>query len=648
MCIIGLLAAQMTALSIDQDPDLFEMSLDELLNVSIYAASKLEEPILETPAVVSVITDTEIELFGGRDLGEILSRVANFQTWDGGTSGRYRMTIRADQASFNNNHVLILLDGVPLNRESYTGGIWTQSMLQSIPLSILERVEVVRGPGSVLYGTNAYSGVINLVTQQAENMPNQISVGAGNYDSKTMDFSISGTHGNWSIVSAVRLSDTGGWAFETHALDGDVVQAESFATSPGAMLVLRNGNFKATAFWGETEQFNIRGNSLGPVGASNKNEKYFLDLSDRWVLGSDWEIVLSASLVGGRTMQEIVVGDGLAAIRYKTDDSRLELNGRKELSHRLRVLLGTTLDYFNGSTPPPIQPIPSWSQAIFGVYGQIEYDINDTEFVLGAQYSSTSNGCRDVVPRAGLIHKFDNGFGLKLFFGQAFRSPYALETDANISVYTLSLLGNKDLSPEKVTTFDAQFFYGSEDAQASITLFRNEQVNLIYRAPTGPSEFTFSNVGELTIEGVEVEGKKVFGEDWYLTGSYTYQRNKDGYGVSDATLQPSSILKGGIGYTSERWSMGVFDSFVGRYKDNIILTPSRLKLNPPSESYHRVSANLIVDLTSDGDWAVEVYADNLLDEDVYLPELPGTGFSGQNTYLSYSGRSVLVKLRKRF
>ena len=137
---------------------LFNLSLAELMTVVVTTPSKSAQPLNETAAVISTFSKREIALFGGRDLGEVLSRMPGFEEFSSLVNGRNIVTIRADQISINNNHVLFLLNGVPLNRESYTGGIWNEAMILSIPLNTIQQLEVIRGPGSVLYGTNAFAG----------------------------------------------------------------------------------------------------------------------------------------------------------------------------------------------------------------------------------------------------------------------------------------------------------------------------------------------------------------------------------------------------------------------------------------------------------------------------------------------------------
>ena len=100
--------------------DVFSLSLEQLLNAKVTTPSKRAESLSQSSGIVSVFTAEEIALFGARDLGEVLSKIPGIQPFDSLSSGRHRISIRGDRPTFDNNHVLILLDGTPINRSSYT------------------------------------------------------------------------------------------------------------------------------------------------------------------------------------------------------------------------------------------------------------------------------------------------------------------------------------------------------------------------------------------------------------------------------------------------------------------------------------------------------------------------------------------------
>ncbi len=140
-------------------------ALKSLMEVQVVTASKFRQDQADAPGVITVVTADEIERFGGITLRDVLARVPSLALTTGMASDRTMIAVRGDQIKNEGSHVLFLINGRPI-REPLEGGIMTD-LLEGFPLHALERIEVIRGPGSVLYGTNAFSGVVNLITKQA-------------------------------------------------------------------------------------------------------------------------------------------------------------------------------------------------------------------------------------------------------------------------------------------------------------------------------------------------------------------------------------------------------------------------------------------------------------------------------------------------
>ena len=625
---------------------LFEMTLDELLHLKVTTPSKSLQTLSDTPGIITTYSAQEILLFGGTDLGEVLSRLPGFEEFPSLINGRNIVTIRADQPIINNNHVLFLLNGVPLNRESYTGGIWNEAILTTIPLDSIQQLEVIRGPGSPLYGTNAFAGVVNIMTKSAMQLKNQLTVGVGKYGSETIKMNLAGTFDRWQWTTAMSWHQTDGWPFKMNGVSGNQFEDDVFSASPGVIATLANGAFSANAFWGKSKQFTIRGTPDEPEAGKTENEKYLLGVNYEIRLTPDWSLKTHLSYVGGRTDHNVssAVPGQLLAIEYKTDDSRLELTGSRVFDDDSSLLLGASIDYFTGSTPPPIVILDNWHNYLLGFYGQYEVYLADTKLILGAQYNKAQHSYHSLVPRFGLIHHFNEVFGVKFLYARAFRSPYEIERKINITIPTLSLKGDENLKPEYVTTWDLQLFYAVSHWNFSGTLFRNEQEDLITREKIGPRELRFANKGELTIEGIELEGKYTH-ENWFFSGSITAQQNEDGQGQEDYTLQPDYIVKLGLGYAGSLWSLGIFDTYTAKHQDNIIHKPNRQLSNPQAKGHHNISANITFHPIKAADWQFKLYLDNLTNEDVFLP-IPADDPTAMNTRPVLSGRRLMFSLHK--
>ncbi|MBL4704648.1 MAG: TonB-dependent receptor plug domain-containing protein, partial [Flavobacteriales bacterium] len=147
--------------------DVFNLTLEELLNVEVITASKTLEGQWSAPSVMTVISAEEIQLFGSRSLAEVLQKVVGIQPYFSSTYGLNFLSVRGDTQSNVDARTLVLVDGRPMFRSSITHGS-NVTPYTLFPVETLQRIEVIRGPGSVLYGSGAFSSVINLITEDSK------------------------------------------------------------------------------------------------------------------------------------------------------------------------------------------------------------------------------------------------------------------------------------------------------------------------------------------------------------------------------------------------------------------------------------------------------------------------------------------------
>jgi len=149
----------MTAADIEA---LKKMSLEDILNVEV--VSKKTESQYSAAGIVSIVTQDDIKRYGANTLADVLNRVSSLYMlstyiWSNSTA-----SMRGDALTHVNNHTLVLINGRPF-RDSAYGGL-NETMFRDFPIHHIEQIEVVRGSGSVLYGSNAFTGVINVVTKK--------------------------------------------------------------------------------------------------------------------------------------------------------------------------------------------------------------------------------------------------------------------------------------------------------------------------------------------------------------------------------------------------------------------------------------------------------------------------------------------------
>lgn len=162
--------------------DLYELNLSQLSKIKITSATKVKQSIYEIPSKVVVITGNEIKERGYFTFEEVLSSLPGFQfrNIQGINSYVFQRGIPNQ-----NNLILVLIDGVQVN-ELNSGGFYAGGLYN---LSNIERIEVIYGPASVAYGTNAISGIINIITKSAMEKQLNVKALAGTFNTSSLDFS---------------------------------------------------------------------------------------------------------------------------------------------------------------------------------------------------------------------------------------------------------------------------------------------------------------------------------------------------------------------------------------------------------------------------------------------------------------------------
>jgi iron complex outermembrane receptor protein len=164
-----------------RQPDLTELSLEDLMNVRVTSAAKKEQKLLQTPAAVYVITEEDIRRSGVTTLPDALRLAPGVEVAQL-SSDTWAVSIRGFSALYSNK-LLVLIDGRSVYSPMFSGVLWNETDLM---LEDVERIEVIRGPGAALWGANAVNGVINIITKPArDTQGGLLTLGGGSYDRGT-------------------------------------------------------------------------------------------------------------------------------------------------------------------------------------------------------------------------------------------------------------------------------------------------------------------------------------------------------------------------------------------------------------------------------------------------------------------------------
>jgi outer membrane receptor protein involved in Fe transport len=629
-----------------QDPnkheDLFEMSIEELMNVEVTSASKKAESLYEAPGVMAVVPKEEFESYGDRNLHQLLQRQPSVYTRDDFVYADNGAGFRGDMSTVAEMHTLILFNGRPI-RESAQGH--NVNMYKTFPLSVLKSVELIRGPGSVLYGSNAFTGVINLKTQVPDQNEVTVSSMAGSYGYYESDVTAGGRSGELGYITAVRFAGQQGYPYNMTDALGVYGEDNKQEKSYSGVAHLNYGNFTFDGFWSDYDAFTM---GVLPWWSNPhqtiRNKKLFLNAGYRIPMQERVSLELNATY----NLQE----NGLTSFRpaiigTNTSDILGEATLFTNPVDNMNIVLGYLQEQRSNYHPDDdkFQSITSYRYEPKSFYAQGDYKFDKfLKLIAGTQWNESSQDFADWISRFGIIITPADKWGVKLLRGEAFRAPVTLETD----LYDPPILvGSKNIEPETITTYDAQLFYHDEKTYAAVTYFQSTIDKLIiYDASVFP--MSYMNGGKQRFNGIEFEAKHFFTPNWHILGSFMHQENEAAAGLNP-TVVPKNMAKVGMAYAWDWGTASLFCCLFGNPPD--VSFPTTLVANPEPAAVNLVNMNVDLDLSkcmglAKGQSTLTLRVENLLDEEIYAPTFAYTG--SPNSFPYGPGRTFFAGLKVKF
>jgi outer membrane receptor for ferrienterochelin and colicins len=622
-----------------ESEDLFDMSIEELMNLKVSVASKKPESTNEAPGVIVVVPKNEIELYGDRDLHQLMQRQPSVYTGHSFAYSDNLAAFRGDMSTHQERHTLILLNGRPI-RESTLG--YSFPVYLAFPLMNLESVELIRGPGSVLYGTNAFTGVINL---RSRPVPEQYEVSifgmGGSQEYYDTTVSIGGRSGELGFVTDIRAAGLDGYPYKFTDQYGVYDDDNNFNRSISGTLHLDYRNLTFDLFAADVDIFTM---GVMPAWSNyyheSHNKRLFANLGYKIPLHERATLELNATY---NLQEDILASIGTRRVGTNTSDVLGEVTLFTNPLDNLNFVLGFLQEYRSNYKPDNeyFQSIPSYHYSPRGFYAQGDYKLNKVvKLIAGTQWNKSPLGDSDFVSRYGIILTPYKKWGVKLLRGEAFRGPMAVESDLyDPGIFTF--IGNKDLKPETITTYDAQLFYHDEKSYAAVTYFKSETQGMIIYDIQG-SNVSYTNGGEQQFDGIEFEAKRSLSPQLNALGSFMYQNNKADSDL-DPSYVPENMAKLGMDYNWDWGSAAVFCTHFGKPPS----VSSPIPGNPETEAVSLLSLNIRLDMSNWLDFpkkqaVLTLRVENLLDEEIYVPNF------GQGYFPYGPGRTFYAGLMARF
>lgn len=549
----------------------------------VEAVSKTPEKASEAPGIVDVITARDIEEFGAKNLYEVLEWATSVYMTGSFLFRRNVACIRGDLRKHEDNLVLVLVNGRPY-RDITSGGI-NVAMYTAFPIQTIDRIEVIRGPGSVLYGTNAFTGVINVVTKNPKKPTLHASVLSGSYGWQSYSMALGNGNKEKGYYGGATYSNEKGWPFTATAEFPPVTDTDQFGENNiGVFAMYRNEGFTANLFVAKADS-DIVGPSIAWPSVKLEDPRVFLDCGYLIELENNRSLDLHFTYnYDGTQFPSVIVYPFIST----SHSFLLEGTYRAELWDGMNFMLGGVTDIHTGvATMGPFEPVPSFNEIWYSAYMQLECQVNDRlKLVGGMQGNMPGIIPGGIVPRAGAILSLNDNWTTKLLYGQAFRSPYQNERGINVPGI---VSGNPNLVPEIIQTFDVQLAYHTENFRFATTFFHSDVFDVITRVGVLPE--TYENLGSMHFQGVELENEWRFSQRLRWLGSVSYQNNTRN-NEHNVTAAPIWMSKMGLAYNNNGFHAALMDVFYGARS----ASPTAAVVNPTADAYHLASLNMTLDL----------------------------------------------------
>ena len=536
------------------------ISLDSLLNIKISSASKYLETSKEAPSSVSIITAEDIEKFGYRTFPEILNSIRDFYlSYD--RNYTYLGVRGFSRPTDYNDRVLLTINGHSVNDFYYgQAPLGTDFIL---PLSSIERVEIIRGPGSVIYGNNAMFAVINVVTKNGSTSDVvSVSAEAGSAGLLKSSFTIGNeVTKDFNFFVAGMIADTKGrdiyyQEFDSPSTNHGVAQNLDWDRYYGIYASASFKQFNLHGLLGSREKgvpTASYGNIFNDPSAKTIDTRGFLELKYDQDLSSDKNI--SAR---GYFDSYGYKGDypGLVMSHDSNDVFGLGAEGvfRWDISALNRFVSGIEIRSITESVyanyyEDKIATYNNHKANILSVYAQDEAQITDNLLLnFGIRLDKQTDFKGIFAPRLAVVYSPFKQTTLKYIYGEAFRYPnsYELFYEDALSRFKLSsgLKEERIISNEfLVETKFNEYFHGTVDVYA------NNVRNLIDQImEPSDSSLQFRNVGKVMVYGFGVECNMILnnGVSGYLR--YSYQNAKDPDLDIQLSNSPDNMVKLGFAF----------------------------------------------------------------------------------------------------
>ena len=589
----------------------------------VVTATRTPQPREALIADVSVIEAAEIKRGGQSTLIELLQQQPGVEIDNSGGTGKVSSIFLRGT---NSGHVVVLIDGIRI--QSATVGTTT---FENLPASQIDRIEILRGPASSLYGQDAIGGVIQIFTKKGiEGFKPYASLGFGSYDTKTGEAGVRGKINDTSYALNLSASDIGGFS-AVNSKDDNIDDNDAYrnlSVSLNLNQKLAEGHEIGLQF------FNSDGTSRYDnfFNFSNFSSKLKLQQQTAALYAKNqWLDFWKSTLRVGFSKDKLKNYDQSffpSFSRFDTEQTQINWQNDFTLPVGTLTLMYDRLEDEVKSS----DAFTRNSRTNEGYVASYLANIGEHSLHTSLREDHNSQFGSNLTGGIGYGFSFNEQWRATASYGSAFKAPtfndlYYPFTDFG---FPFSYVGNPNLKPEKSDNIEASLKFQDSDSLASVTIYQNKVRDLI--ASNGLPAGTQINLRKVTIEGLTFSAGQQLG-NFELNGSADIQSPRDDKTDNLLARRANRHGKLNLAYTCQDWRWGA----------EVVASSSRY--NDPANEF-KLGGYALINFTSqykiNDDWSILARANNVLDKDYALssiksssgPTDPDYNTPGANLFVS--------------
>ncbi|MCQ4279203.1 TonB-dependent receptor [Pseudomonas stutzeri] len=571
------------------------------LEQQVITATQTSHSELSAPASVSVVTREELEQRPVYNLADAVKYLPGVHLNPSSTYGRQEIKLRG----MDSDYTLLLVNGRRINsRDALSSNYANDFDLSSIPMAAIERIEVIRGPMSSLYGADALGGVVNVILRQPteETKAGIAYTYAHPTEGESGDSHKASGYVSGSLIEnkllgnlILETTDQAAWLSEqTVNPNTDAAEQRQATSAYGSLswllderqtvdLDITHRKDDREAEWNnfgavvqniqEMERWSFGLGHTGNWDGFNTRVRYYYENVE---LMDDSQIMTNLRGMKGDIEQKNHTVDGQVTAflgnHLLTLGSELR---RTELAHNQNLGSETEVDQK-------------------AVYLQDEFSIGNLDVTLGGRLDDHDSFGSEFSPRAYGVYNLTDNWVIKGGVGRSFKAPSIYQSDETYGVLACrgmcTLVGNPNLKPETATSYEIGTLYQNERVEAGIMLFNNDIDDMIitdtWRVGYRPAVMTYSNVSKARVQGYELQGRYNLSDTMGLRANYTYSDAEDR--DTDEQLRNSPQHVANIGFDWQAMpDLGLNLDY--QYTGSQLLYVSAAQPNVESGAFHQLN-----------------------------------------------------------